>query len=167
MVTPASWFQRLPLLDRRRRRLAVIGAFSGYPLVIVGYVSLVATGVLPTAIWAPIVVVLFAITLVGVVTLYGYGRGRTGDAGPLDERERTMLDRALVLGYGAVVTVVVLAVGAMALYLSFVGPITITMTDLTPVIIGIALYLPLLPFAALAWIEPDAPADDDDRSTGR
>ena len=34
MVTPASWFQRLPLLDRRRRRLAVIGAFSGYPLVI-------------------------------------------------------------------------------------------------------------------------------------
>ena len=101
------------------------------------------------------------------MTLYGYGRGRTGDAGPLDERERTMLDRALVLGYGAVVTVVVLAVGALALYLSFVGPITITMTDLTPVIIGIALYLPLLPFAALAWIEPDAPADDDDPSTGR
>ena len=41
------------------------------------------------------------------------------------------------------------------------------MTDLTPVIIGIALYLPLLPFAALAWIEPDAPADDDAAPTGR
>ena len=75
--------------------------------------------------WAPIVVVLFAIDARRRRLLYGYGRDRTGDAGPLDERERTMLDRALVLGYGAVVTVVVLAVGAIALYLSFVGPITI------------------------------------------
>jgi len=161
MATPASWFQRLPLLDQRRRRLAVIAAFSGYPLVIVGYLAVVATGILPTAIWGPIVVGLFAVTLVGVVVLYGYGRGKTGDDGPLDERERAMLDRALVLGYGAVITFAVVALGAVALYLSFVGPITITMTDLTPIVIGVALYLPLLPFAALAWIEPDAPPEDE------
>jgi hypothetical protein len=167
MATPASWFQRLPLLDQRRRRLAVIAAFTGYPLVIVGYQALVATGLLPTAIWGPIVVILFAITIAGVVALYGYGRGKTGDAGPLDERERAMLDRALVLGYGAIITVAVVALGTVALYLSFVGPITITMGDLTPIVIGVALYLPLLPFAALAWIEPDLPADDDEGLSDR
>src|SRR5262245_37384184 len=160
MATPASWFQRLPFLDQKRRRLVVIAAFTGYPLVVLGYAGLVATGVLSTAVWGPIVVVLFAITIVGIVTLYGYGRGKTGDAGPLDERERAMLDRALVLGYGAVITFAVVSLAAMALYLSFVGPITITMDGLTPVVIGVALYLPLLPFAALAWIEPDAPPDD-------
>ncbi len=35
------------------------------------------------------------------------------------------------------------------------------MTTLTPWIIAVALYVPFLPFAALAWIEADAPADDD------
>jgi hypothetical protein len=161
MATRASWFQRLPFLDQRRRRLAVFAAFSGFPLVFVGYATLVATGILPTVLWGLIVVVLFAITIVGLVVLYGYGRGRTGDAGPLDERQQAMLDRALVVGYGAVITFAILVLGAVAVYLSFVGPITITMNELGPIALGVALYLPLLPFAALAWIEPDAPAEDD------
>jgi hypothetical protein len=55
----------------------------------------------------------------------------------------------------------VLVLGAVALYLSFVGPITLTMNELGPIALGVALYLPLLPFAALAWIEPDPPADDE------
>ena len=161
MATRASWFQRLPLLDQRRRRLAVVAAFSGFPLVFIGYATLVATGILPTAAWGVIVVVLFGMTIVGLVTVYGYGRGRTGDAGLLDERQQAMLDRALVVGYGAVITFAVLVLGGVALYLSFVGPITITMNELGPIALAVALYLPLLPFAALAWIEPDVPADDD------
>src|SRR5262245_64999513 len=160
MATPASWFQRLPFLDQKRRRSPVIAALTGYPLVVLGYAGLVATGVLSTTVWGPIVVVLFAITIVGIVTLYGYGRGKTGDAGPLDERERAMLDRALVLGYGAVTALVVFVVGGFAIYASLVGPITITMNELGPVVLAIALYLPLLPVAVLAWIEPDVPADD-------
>ena len=161
MATPASLFRDLPSLDRTRRRIAVVAAFGGYPLLILGYTALVATGILPTVVWAPIAVILFATTLVGVVVIYGYGRGRIGESRQLDERERAMLDRALVLGYGAVTTVAVIGLAVLALYLSFVGPITITMTDLTPVVVAVALYLPLLPVAALAWIEPDAPADDD------
>ena len=35
------------------------------------------------------------------------------------------------------------------------------MTTSRPWLIAIGLYVPFLPFAALAWIEPDAPADDE------
>ena len=72
-----------------------------------------------------------------------------------------MVDRALVTGYGVLTTAIVVILGVVALYLSFVGPITLDMTTLTPWIIAVALYVPFLPFAALAWIEADAPADDD------
>ena len=158
MVTPASWYRGLPAMSRRNRRIAVLAAFGGYPLLILGYATLVAPGTLSTTIWAPVAVALFATTLVGVAAVYGWGRGRMD--GRLDERQRSMVDRALVLAYGAATTVTVLALGALAVVLSFRGPVTITMTELTPIIIAVALYLPVLPLAALAWIEPDAPADD-------
>ena len=48
----------------------------------------------------------------------------------------------------------------LALYLRFVGPITLDMAILTPWLIAIGLYVPFVPFAALAWIEPDAPVDE-------
>ncbi len=35
------------------------------------------------------------------------------------------------------------------------------MSAVTPWFVAIGLYVPFLPFAALAWIEPDAPADDE------
>jgi O-antigen/teichoic acid export membrane protein len=161
MVTPLSLFRDLQSLDRARRRLAVGAAFAGYPLLILGYATLVAPSRLSAAVWAPIAIVLFSTTLLGVLAIYGYGRGRVGDDEPLDERQRAMVDRALLVSYGAVTTVVVLGLAALALYLSFVGPLTISMTDLTPIIVAVALYLPVLPLAALAWIEPDLPADDE------
>ena len=74
-----------------------------------------------------------------------------------------MVDKALVVSYGALTTVIVVVAGLVALYLSFVGPIELEMTVLTPWFIAIGLYVPFLPFAALAWIEPDVPGDDDDR----
>ena len=72
-----------------------------------------------------------------------------------------MVDRALVTGYGVLTTAIVVILAVLALYLSFIGPITLDMTTLTPWIIAVALYVPFLPFAALAWIEADAPRDDD------
>jgi hypothetical protein len=162
MVTPATLYQRLPSLRQRQRRAAVVAAFAGFPLLNLGYAALAATGILPSAIWGPIAVALFAISLIGVVAIYGWGQGRmTERREDLDERQRAMVDRALVTGYGALTTVIVLILGALALYLSFIGPITLDMTSLTPWVIAVALYVPFLPFAALAWIEPDAPADDD------
>ena len=61
--------------------------------------------------------------------------------------------------YGVLTTVIVLFVGGLALYASFVGPITIDMSALSPWLLAVAIYVPFLPLAALAWIEPDAPSD--------
>jgi hypothetical protein len=72
-----------------------------------------------------------------------------------------MVDRALVLSYAVLTTVIVLVAGIVALYLSFVGSIELEMSAITPWFVAIGLYVPFLPFAALAWIEPDAPADED------
>jgi hypothetical protein len=149
-------------MRQRERRIAVVGAFAGFPLLNLGYAALVTTGILSSRIWGPVAIVLFAITLVGIVAIYGWGRGRMSERrGQLDERQRAMVDRALITGYGALTTVIVLILGGLALYLSFVGPITLDMTGLNAWIIAVALYVPFLPFAALAWIEPDAPADDE------
>ena len=162
MVKPATLYGRLPALRQRDRRLAVVAAFAGFPLLNAGYTALVAPGLIPGTIWAPIAVALFAMTIVGLVAIYGWGQGRiTEPRDGLDERQRAMVDRALVTGYGVLTTAIVVILAVVALYLSFIGPITIDMTGLTPWIIAVALYVPFLPFAALAWIEADVPADDD------
>ena len=41
MATPATLYRRLPTLDQRRRRIAVVAAFVGFPAVLVGYALLV------------------------------------------------------------------------------------------------------------------------------
>jgi hypothetical protein len=163
MVTPATLYRRLPSLSQRARRLAVIAAFTGFPLQMIGYTILVQPGRLSGAIWAPATIALFSATLIGIVAVYGYGQGRMGKRDGLDERERAMVDKALVVSYGALTTLIVIVAGLLAFYLSFVGPIELDMTVLTPWFIAIGLYVPFLPFAALAWIEPDVPGDDDVR----
>ena len=161
MTSPRSFYRRLPTLSQRARRLAVIGAFTGYPVLQLGYWAVVVPGALSTAIWAPVALVLFGITIVSVLALYGYGQRRMGyGMRQLDERERAMHDRALVLSYGVVTTVVVLALGGLAGW-AMNEPVVIEMASLVPVLIAAGLYLPTLPFAALAWIEPDAPSGDE------
>jgi len=161
MVTPATLYQPLPSLHQRERRVAVVAAFAGYPLLIIGYTALVATGILPGAIWAPIAIALFSATLLGLVVVYGYGQGRMNERERLDERQRTMVDRSMITSYGVLTTLIVLVGGLVAIYLTFVGPITLDMGALTPWFIAIGVDVPALPFAALAWIEADAPSDDD------
>jgi hypothetical protein len=160
MVTPTALYQRLPSMRQRSRRITVVAAFAGYPLLFIGYSTIVATGMLSNTIWAPIAIALFAITLVGVFAIYGYGQGRMNERDRLDERQRAMVDQALVASYGALTTLIVAISGILALSLSFAGPIVLDMGVLTPWLIAIGLYVPFLPFAALAWIEPDAQADD-------
>jgi hypothetical protein len=162
MATPLSIYRRLPSLGRRARRLLVVGAFAGYPLLQLGYYLLVAPGRLSQAIWAPIAIVLFSISLIGVFAIYGYGQGRIGEARGqvLDERQRALRGQALVTSYGIATTVIGLGIAAVAL-IALQGPITIGFAEMVPVVIGVGLYLPFLPFASLAWIEPDAPADDE------
>jgi hypothetical protein len=160
MVTPSSLYRQLPAIPQRSRRIAIIGAFTGFPLLLIGYQSLVATGRLSSTVWAPIAIALFTATLIGAVAIYGYGQNRM-DRDRLDERERRMVDQALVVSYAVLTTVIVAIAAILAIYLSFVGPLAIDMGAVTPWFVAIGLYVPLLPFAALAWIEPDAPVDDE------
>lgn len=163
MASPLTIYRRLPATPRRLRRLTVIGTFAGYPLVALGYETLVAPGRVPTAIWAPVAVVLMAMTIVGIFVVYGFVGEQLRDRRELDERQRAMSDRALVLSYGVVTTIVLLALAALATATTLGGPFTIDLAMLTPVLISAGVFVPLLPFAALAWIEPDAPRDDDGR----
>ena len=158
MVTPATLYRRMPAARQRSRRILVVAAFAGFPLQIIG--SRYATGEVLSAFWAPISIALFSATIVGVVGLYGYGQGRTDRRDRLDERQRSMLDRAIILSYAVLTIVIVAIAGVLATYLSLVGPIQLEMSSLAPWFIAIGVYVPLLPFAALAWIEPDAPADE-------
>jgi ABC-type spermidine/putrescine transport system permease subunit II len=159
MVTPSTLYRRMPEARQRSRRILVVAAFAGFPLQIIG--SRFATGEVLSALWGPITIALFSATIVGAFALYGYGQGRMDRRERLDERQRSILDQALVVSYGVLTTVIVIVAGLLAIYLSLVGPIQLEMGALTPWLIAIGVYVPLLPFAALAWIEPDAPGDDD------
>jgi hypothetical protein len=163
MTSPfATIVRSLPTASRRVRRLLVAAAFLGYPLLNAGYFTLVAPGRLSSAAWAPIAILLFAATLVGVVGIYGYARGRADMRPDLDERQRQVRDQAWIHAYEILIVAVSIVVAALALIASFSGPLTIGMNELTPIIIAIGLYLPLLPSATLTWSEPDPPVDIDD-----
>jgi hypothetical protein len=181
MGSPRSFYQQLPLLRRTPRRASVVAAFAGYPLLQIGYATLIApsgiaAGRVPMAAWAPLAVALFGVTLGGVFLVYGYARERmvpgwfpffrkaTSDPHPLDERQRSMHDRALVLSYRVLTLAVGLTIGAAAGIASN-EPLVLDFPALLPFIVVFALYVPFLPFAVLAWIEQDLPLDDD-RLTG-
>ena len=120
-------------------------------------------------IWAPITIALFSATIVGAVrALRLYGQGRMDRRDRLDERQRSMLDQALVVSYGVLTTVIVIIAGCPGDRTSASSVRSSSRwARLTPWLIAIGVYVPLLPFAALAWIEPDAPGDDDrSRSSG-
>jgi cellobiose-specific phosphotransferase system component IIC len=157
----------MPRASQRVRRVLVAAAFLGYPILNLGYAALVAPGRLSSAAWAPIAVVLFSTTLVGVVGIYGYARGRADMTADLDERQRQVRDQAWIHAYGILIVVVSAIVGVLAVAASFIGPITIGMPELLPFIVAIGLYLPLLPSATLTWSEPDLPVDSDDEQRSR
>ena len=177
MVSPLSFYRNLPFLGRTRRRVAVIAAFAGYPLLQIGYATFVAPGRLATAAWVPMAVALFGVTLAGVFLVYAYARDRMvpgwfpffgtamSDGRPLDERQRSMHDRAIVVSYRILTLAVGLTIGAAAGVASN-EPLVLDFPALIPFIVVFALYVPFLPFAVLAWIEQDLPADEDALARG-
>ena len=160
---------RLRTLGRRTRRWLVLETIVAYPLVVVGYASLVATGRMPAGLWAPIAIVLMAGFVSGLVVVYTYAGGRADPRNPeLDERQRRLAIEAWALSFAALTWFLVIVAVAWALWVTFVGPVLVGPELLLPVAIGVGVYLPLLPLAALTWIEPDAPAEEtDDAIAGR
>jgi hypothetical protein len=143
------------------RRALVAETFVAYPAVLIGYSALVATGVVPTELWAPIAVGLMALAVIGLFTIYGYARDRAQlDADGLDERQRQLATRSWALSYGVLAAVVVAVAGGAALYLSFIGPIELEMGTAAAWFIAVGVYLPVLPSAVLAWIEPEPPTEE-------
>jgi len=152
----ALW-RAMPGASRSTRRAWVVAAFAGFPLLQIGYPVLVASNRVPQLVWAPIAVLLFSATLAGVVAIHGFARDRASMTADLDERQRVVRDQAWIGAYGVLTAVVVLVTGLLAVFASTSGPVTIGMDALTPIGIGLGLYLPVLPSAALAWSEPDLP----------
>jgi hypothetical protein len=160
---------RLRTMSRRTRRLVVLGTFVAYPLVYVGYALLSRGGTLPavSTLWAPIAVVLMFGFAAGVFVIYATTRNRAEpEAIELDERQRDLAVRARALSYGVLLAGIVAIAAAWAVYVTRVGPVTLGPDLLLPVAIVVGVYLPVLPSAVLAWIEPDAPPEDEVGTTG-
>ncbi|HEY4634682.1 MAG TPA: hypothetical protein VIH00_12275 [Candidatus Limnocylindrales bacterium] len=154
-------FDRLRRVPRPVRRLLVAETFVAWPLLLVGYSTLVATGVVPTSLWAPVAIVLMGMAIVGLLTIYAYARDRAQlDAAGLDERQRQLATQSWALSYVVLAAVVVLVVGALAVYISFIGPVTLAMEQAAPWLVAIGVYMAVLPSAVLAWIEPEPPLED-------
>jgi hypothetical protein len=103
---------------------------------------------------------LIAATTGGALLLYLFVRDRADTRASLDERQRQLRDRAMVLSYQLLSAVVVLAVAIVAVAVLGVGrTVTLDGAAVGGVAITVGVLIPLLPTAALAWIEPDAPAE--------
>lgn len=154
---------RLRSMPRRTRRLIVLGTFVAYPLLYVGYAVLSRSGALPAVslLWAPFAIALMFGFAAGIFVIYGTTRNRAEpDAIELDERQRDLAVRARALSYGVLLAFIVAITALWAVYVTSVGPVTLGPELLLPVAIVVGVYLPVLPSAVLAWIEPDAPPDD-------
>jgi hypothetical protein len=154
-------FRYLPHARQRTRRLIVLAAFLGYPLVLLGYGGLVAPGRLSSTVWAPIAIVLMSMTIFGTFAIYGFARDRASlKVESLDERQRELRDTAYVRSYVVLSTVIATFVGVFAIWATFFGPISFDFGDMASWLVAFAIFLPILPSAALAWIEPDEPSDE-------
>jgi uncharacterized membrane protein len=161
MVSPSPrWIDtrldRISRLSQRSRRLIAIATLLGMPVAF-GWSTYWLTTSVTNLLWGPVMFVLFGATLVGAALLYAYVRRRADlpDRG-LDERQRQLRDQAWILAYQVLSTVVILGVAwaGLAVWL-FDKPITIDAGLANVLVLSIGVLLPVLPAAALAWIEPD------------
>jgi hypothetical protein len=153
--------QRIGRLPRRSRRLIAVGTMIGLPATYL-WSSLMHGTSVPSIVWGPITFLLIGLTLVGAAVLYLYTHDLADlPDSRLDERERQMRDDAWILSYQVLVAVVVLGLAAVAIpTLGFGGVVALDATNVGAAAISVGVLLPLLPTAALAWIEPDLPSEE-------
>ncbi len=152
---------RVDRLSQRSRRLVAVATLFGLPAMFVWSAFWTRTSA-PTIVWGPVSFVLVGLTLLGAGVLYRYVRNRADMPGfGLDERERLLRDQAWILSYEVLsVVAVVLAAAIVVPVLGFGQSITFGASTATAVALCLGVLLPVLPAAALAWLEPDAPEED-------
>jgi hypothetical protein len=151
---------RIDRLPQRSRRAIAVGTLVGLPAMFAWSTFWMGTTV-PNLVWGPVSFVLIGLTIVGSVVLYRYIRGRADLPGrDLDERERQLRDRAWILSYQVLSLVVIAAVVVLGISVFILGrTVTVDAGLVNALVLSVAVLLPVLPAAALAWIEPDPPAD--------
>ena len=157
---PGFRANRIDRMSQRSRRIVAVATLLGLPGMY-GWSSVWMGTTVPTIFWGPMSFVLIGMTAVGSFVLYRLVRGRAdmGDV-RLDERERQLRDWAWIVSYKVLSVVVIAAAIAAGLNVFLLGHAVILDANLTnAVVLSVAVLLPILPAAALTWIEPDAPAD--------
>lgn len=160
-VTTRSPSTRIDRLSQRTRRIVAVATLTGLPAMFIWSSYWLGTSI-PNVIWGPVSFLLIGLTAIGALVLYRFVRDRA-DLGStaLDERQRQLRDRAWVLSYGILSTVVVALVGVLAvLVLGMERVVTLDPNLMSAVALCTGTLIPLVPVAALAWLEPDLPEDD-------
>ena len=116
---------------------------------------------MPTYLWGPVSFILIGATVAGSFVMYLFVRHRADMPGThLDERQRQLRDQAWILSYQVLSAVVVVGVATIALLvLAFDRTVVVDATLASAGALSIGVLIPVLPVAALAWIEPDEPEE--------
>jgi hypothetical protein len=151
---------RIDRLSQRTRQALGVGTLGGLPAMYAWSSFWQSTSV-PTVIWGPVSFLLVGMTALGSLVLYRFVRDRAEFPGrSLDERQRQLRDRAWVLSYGVLATVVVIGMGIIAVLVLGGGrEVRLDGNLVSAAAISVGVLIPVLPVAALAWIEPDAPEE--------
>ena len=148
-------------LSHRTRRILAMATLLGLPAMYAWSAFWMSTTA-PSYLWGPVSFVLIGVTAGGALLLYRFARDRADLSGTrLDERERQLRDRAWILSYEILAVVVVGIVAAIAIeVLAFGRTVAVDAPVATAAALCLGVLLPVLPAAALAWIQPDAPAGE-------
>lgn len=151
---------RIDELPQRTRRVIAVATLMALPAMYLWSAFWAGTTV-SNLVWGPVSFVLIGITMVGAFVLYRYIRDRADLRDDrLDERERHLRDQAWILSYEVLALVAVAVIAAIVVaVLGFGQKVTIDAGVASGAAISIGVLLPLLPAAALAWIEPDPLGD--------
>ena len=151
---------RIDGLSQRSRRAIAAATLLGLPAMY-AWSSFWMSTTTSSLLWGPVTFLLIGITLVGFAILYRFIRDRADlrDA-RLDERQRQLRDRAWILSHQVLAVVVVAAVGVVAVAVLGLGrEVRLDAPLVSAMAITVGVLLPILPIAALAWLEPDVPAE--------
>ena len=152
---------RIDRLPQRTRRVLGVATLLGLPGMFTWSAFWLSTTV-PAIVWGPVSFALIGVTVIGSFVLYRFVRNRADPSGRgLDERQQRLRDRAWVMSYQVLSTVVIAILAFVGVVVLGLGnELTIDAPVANALVLCMATLVPLLPVAALAWVEPDVPADD-------